>query len=163
MTSGHELVSRFSRGWLVSVQPPLNFFPSCHTEYARSLFANQDCCGIVFRLPGNGFRGCSWYSPPGIFCRNSRPKHLFLHSYSSRLFALSPSSPSWPELRLSFRITVPFSHHSLFSRQTNPYGVGTPITRNITPTALSRLPLPSPPSNRILKIRIISRQCLPSQ
>ncbi|PMD60880.1 uncharacterized protein K444DRAFT_382552 [Hyaloscypha bicolor E] len=74
----------------------------------------------------------------------------------------TPSSPSWLELRVSFRITILFSHYSHFLRQTKPYGMGNPITRNMTPTVLPRIPLSSPPSNRILKIRI-SRQCLPSQ
>jgi hypothetical protein len=164
MTSGHELVSRFSRGWLVFVQPPLqflNFF---------SILSYRICKEPVYQ-PGL-LRNCiqaprKWLSRMLLVFST---RHLLSELTpeaslpSFLLFATfcTPSSPSWLELRLSFRITVFFSHYSHFLRQTKPYGVGTPITRNMTPTVLPRIPLSSPPCNRILKIRI-SRQCLPSQ
>jgi len=47
--------------------------------------------------------------------------------------------PKLAGIETFFSITVIFSHYPHFLRQTKPYGVGTPITRNMTATALSRL------------------------
>lgn len=79
----------------------------------------------------------------------------FLHSLQPKLAGIETF----------FSITVIFSHYPFLEtnqtlRRRDPHHAKHDLNCSLTTT---QVPLSSPASNRILKIKIISRQCLPSQ